>query len=180
MSFHRIFFLVSVFALATLSSYGCDDDNGRSDRRVDRLAPSPISFIPSAGRVLSSADLFSLQRDIVPPIRNTSAMACPARSPFVARFNILGKGDGRSDIFMREVQMGFVDRAGVSGGFTTITQRELDERFGSTRITSVGRSFPFEFPLGCIGQPVGTLTAVVFSLDSSGREFRTPLTMSVR
>jgi len=166
--------------LAMLSSYGCDDDNGRTNHRADRLMPSPLSFNGFTERVLTSADLFSLQRDIVPPVRNTSAAACPAQPPFVARFNIVGRGDDRSEVFMREVQLGFVDRTGVSGGFATVTQRELEDRFGSTRITQLARSFPFEFPLGCIGEPVGTLTAVVFSLDSSGRQFRTPLTVAVR
>jgi hypothetical protein len=182
MSIHRL--LAPLCLLATLSSYGCDD-NGRTDDRVDRIGPSAITFNSRFGEsAINSTGFFSrsvtLQTTVITPQRITGA-ACPTRPPFLAPIRILARGNGQSDLFVSQVQMRFVDRTGVFGGWMTIAQPQIVELLGSTRIPPLGtRSFPLSFPFGCIGQPAGTLTVVVFTADSSGHEVRTPLSMSVR
>jgi hypothetical protein len=182
MTIHRSRLLASVCLLASLWGYGCDDDKGWKDDRFGRLRPSPIAFRPFGQSAVNSTDFFSrgvtLQRASVTPERIGGA-ACPV-APFFAPFSIVATGDGLADLFVKEVQMRFVDRVGVFGGSMTIGHPQLVQRFGSTGLPSVGsRLFPFSFPLGCSGQPAGTLSVVVLSGDSFGREIRTPLSLLV-
>ena len=166
----------------TLLSYGCDDSDAADDR-AHRIGPSGISFSGIGEPAVNSVDYFArgvtLQPAVAVPQPLTGA-ACPARPPFQAPFRIVGTGDGRSDLFIDEVQMRFVDRSGVVGGAMTMTRPQLDERFGSTHLPAVGvRSFPLTLPFGCIGHPVGTLHVVVVSGDSRHRDVRT-LSIDVR
>jgi len=182
MSSHHTRLLAAVCILGTFSSYGCDD-NGEADERANSIGPSPITFSGFSQPAVNSTDFFSrgvtLQRETVTP-QLVAGAACPTRPPFQASFGIVGSGEGESDAFLREVQMRFVDRVGVSGGSMTIAQPQLLELFGSTRIPRFGRRlFPFTFPFGCVGHPAGTLAVVVFTGDSSGQQLRTSLSLAV-
>jgi hypothetical protein len=183
---HNTRLLASMCLLAALSMYGCDDDdNGRKRDRIDRIGPSPISFRGFSQPLTNSTDLFSrgvtLQRDIITP-QLIAGTGCPTSRPFLAPFTIVGTANGELDIFLREVQMRFVDRFGIPGGSRTLAQAQLAGLFGSTRLPSQGsRLFPLSFPLGCLDQPAGTLALVVVTGDLLGRrELRTFLSVSVQ
>jgi hypothetical protein len=182
MSSHHTRLLAEVCILFTLSSFGCDD-KGEADDPVNRIGPSPITFNGFSQPAVNSTTFFSrgvtLERETVTP-QLVAGAACPTRPPFQASFGIVGSGDGESDAFLREVQMRFVDRAGVSGGSMTIAQPQLLQLFGSTLIPRFGRrSFPFTFPFGCVGDPAGRLAVVVLTGGSSGQQLRTSLSLAV-
>ena len=188
MSINRSRLLGLLCVLATLPGYGCEDNHDK-DRRVHRIGPSPISFngigFNGVGQpAVNSTDFFAhgvtLQPAVTVPQALTGA-ACPTRQPFQVPFRIVGTGHGRSDLFLDQVQMRFVDRSGVVGGARTIVRPELVERFGSTHFPAVGtRSFPLTLPFGCVGQPFGTLEVVVLAGDSVRRDVRTSFLIDVR
>lgn len=184
MSIHRSRLIAPLFLVATLSSYACDDTDNRTEDRVDRIGPSPISFNGFAEPLVNSTDFFSrgvtLQSSITTPqpVRNA---ACPTHPPFRVPITIVAGGFGDADLFLSQVQMRFVDRVGVDGGSMVIAQPQLVALFGSTRIPRRGtRSFPLSFPFGCVGQSAGTLSLAVFGRDSRGREMRTSFSVQVR
>jgi hypothetical protein len=104
------------------------------------------------------------------------------QQPFIAPFNLVFVGDGTtSDLFLRSVQMQFVDLAELRAGTATLGRPELAVQFGTTAIPTVGtRAFPFTFPFGCNVLPTGTLTVVVVIGDSRGREATTVRQLAVR
>src|SRR6187549_349 len=169
MSLNRSRWLGVLCILATLGISGCDD-NDNLDDRADRIGPSPISFNGLGEPAVNSLDFFAhgvnLQPAVTAPQPLTGA-ACPSRPPFQVPFRIVGSGHGRSDLFIHEVQMRFVDRAGVIGGAMTLAGPQLTERFGSTQLPAVGtRSFPLVLPFGCVGSPVGVLHVFVLAGDA--------------
>jgi hypothetical protein len=183
MSINRSRLLGLLCILTTLPGYGCDD-NHDADDRVNRIGPSPISFNGIGQPAVNSTDYFAhgvtLQPAVTVPQALTGA-ACPTRQPFQVPFRIVGTGHGRSDRFIDQVQMRFVDRSGVVGGAMTMVRAELAERFGSTHLPAVGtRSFPLTLPFGCVGQPMGTLEVVVLAGDSRRRDVRTAFLIDVR
>ena len=184
MSINRSRLLGLLCVLTTLSGYGCDDDHDGDHHRVHNIGPSPISFSGVGQPASNSIDFFAhgvtLQPAVTIPQALTGA-ACPTRQPFQVPFRIVGTGHGRSDIFIDEVQMRFVDRAGVLGGAMTVARPQLVQRFGSTDLPSVGtRSFPLTLPFGCVGQPVGTLEVIVLAGGSRERGVRRSLSIDVR
>jgi hypothetical protein len=188
MSLNRSLCLGLLCVLGTLASYACDD-NDDANNRVARIGPTRISFVGQAAAVnpigaftpgVALPALMTLQPALASPQALTGA-SCPIRPPFQVPFSVLGTGHGRSDLFVDEVQMRFVDRAGVVGGAMTMARPQLADRFGSTHLPAVGtRSFPFTFPFGCVGLPVGTLQVVVVTGDSFTHDFRTSLAIDVR
>ena len=183
MSINRSRLLGLLCVLTTLPGYGCDDNHDVDDR-VHRIGPSPISFSGVGQSAVNSIDYFAhgvtLQPAVTVPETVTGA-ACPTRQPFQVPFRIVGTGHGRSDRFIEQVQMRFVDRSGVVGGAMTMVRPELAERFGSTHFPAVGtRSFPLTLPFGCVGQRVGTLEVVVLAGDSVRRNVRTSFLIDVR
>jgi hypothetical protein len=162
-----------------MASYGCDDY-----RPSKGVGPSPVSFGGFEGSPVNSIDFFArgvtLQpADIIP--QPFAKPACPTRPPFLTTFSIEANANGMSDLFLSQVDMRFVDRAGVVGGSTTFTEPQLVDRFGSTRIPPFGkRSFPVSFGFGCVGQREGTLAVIVVGRDSTGRERRASLTGFIR
>ena len=100
---------------------------------------------------------------------------------FVAPFNLVVHADSRSDLFVTQMQMQFVDRAGIRSPERIITRADLEERFGSTRVmASEARRFPFEFSLGCVSAPQGIVTVGVGFRDSRQRESTTSLVVRVQ
>jgi hypothetical protein len=183
MSTNRSRLLGLLCVLATLWSYGCDDNDGADDR-VDRIGPSRVSVGGIGQPAINSIDFFAHGVTLQPAVTVSQPLtgaACPTRPPFQAGFSIVGTGHGRSDVFIDEVQMRFVDRTGVVGGAMTIAGPQLAGRFGSAHLPAAGtRSFPFTLPFGCVGQPVGTLEVIVLVRDSRKRNMRTSLSMNVR
>ena len=105
---------------------------------------------------------------------------CPIQA-FVAPFNVVFTGDGRSDLFLNTVQMQFVDLAEIRAGTRTLGRPELAVQFGTTAIPAVGtRAFPFAFPFACDVLPTGTLTVIVVVADSRLREATTVRQLVVR
>jgi hypothetical protein len=169
--------------LATLSSYGCDDKDVRNDR-IAPIGPSRISFNGIGQTPVNPFDISGGAMAVQPAVAVPQPIAgarCPTRQPFQVPFSILGTGRGRSDLFVNEVQMRFVDRAGVVGGTMTMARTQLADRFGSTELPAVGtRSFPLSLAFGCLGRPVGTLEVVVLTGDSRTHDMRTSLSIDVR
>jgi hypothetical protein len=163
MSFHRLPVLVPFFVLAALSSYGCDD-NGTTSVLSNGVGPSPLP--PTAAFVSRAVQVDPAFIEPVP----IAGSVCPQQA-FLAPMSVVFHGDGRSDLSLTQVQMQFVDSAGIVGGMMTIPRFDLVHRFGSTALPAFGtRTFPFSFPFGCVGLPTGTLTVIVFAGDSFGRE----------
>jgi hypothetical protein len=105
----------------------------------------------------------------------------PVTTAFVAPVNIVIAGNGRSDLFLSDVQTQFVDPFGVRSGAMVIGGRDIVTRFGTTTIPTFGtRTFAFDFPLGCAVVPTGTLNVVVFVGNSFGPEIRTIRTVTIR
>jgi hypothetical protein len=176
-------YLAALFLLCGLSSYGCDD-NGQTDLRRSGFGPSPLAFNGLGPSPLTSIDFFSRGVTFQPSVITAERLAtsqCPTRPPFFAPVRFVVDGRGGSDVFLNQVHMQFVDRAGIAGGSITMERRELVRRFGSTRVPAFGaRTFPFSFPFGCVGLPTGTLTVMVLAGDSLGREASTTAQLSVR
>ena len=116
-----------------------------------------------------------------PAISPLSPATFPVSAAFIAPVNVAVTGNGRSDLFLSDVQMQFVDPFGVRSGAVVNGQPEISTRFGTTTIPTSGvRTFPFDFPFGCTTVPSGTLTVVVFIGDSLGRDSRSVRNLTVR
>jgi len=174
--------LAPVVMLGVLSSFGCDG-NGTTTDLVNGVGPSPLpsepfdsrgvgSRPPSSGLFVNGSDM--VQPDLVRAQRVGEAF-CPGRPPFLAPFNVVMQGNGRPDVFLSDVQMQFVDSAGIRSETLRLGRPELATRFGSTTFPAFGtRTLPFSFPFGCGSfLPTGTLTVMVLAGDSRGREERT-------
>ena len=180
--------LAPLFILGVLSSFGCDDNGSASDRTV--VGPSRFSTGPFDSRGFGprppSSGLFVNRSTMVEPaliqVQRVGGAFCPGRPPFLAPFNLVMQGDGRSDLFLSNVQMQFVDTAGIRSGTLALGRPELATRFGSTTLPAFGtRAFPFAFPFGCGSfLPSGTLTVIVLAGDSLGLEHRTVAHLAVR
>ena len=158
-----------------LSTAGCD-----SDRKTLLLNGGPPLVFPT-----SLSDPFGVGGVAVQPAliqaQRVSASVCPGIPPFLAPFNVVARGDGRPDVFLSDVQMQFVDPFGVRAGAMVIGSPELATRFGSTIIPAFGtREFPFSFGFGCSSVSTGTLTVVLLTSDSHGREDRTVRHIDIR
>ena len=155
-----------VLVAVTLAMVGCDD--GKTTR---------IGVIsPSAAFVNQSVSVAAPTVQSV-PVPNA---ACP-QSRFFAPFDLVVAADSVSDVFLTQIQMQFIDRAGALTPPTMITQPNLSQQFGSTRVPAAGsRTFPLRFPFGCTATPPGTLSLVVLTTDSQRRERQTPLRVPVR
>ena len=158
---------------AALSSFGCDDDDTTTGR-VRGVGPSPLrpqGFVNVQGAVL-------VQPTFIQPVATTTAL-CPAS--FFAPFTVVFDGDGRSDLAFAGVEAEFVDHFGVLSGSMTLGPNDLARRFGSTALPVFGsRAFPFSFPFGCVGRPIGTLSVAVVTTDSRDRQNSTTLRIPVR
>jgi hypothetical protein len=181
--------LAPLFVFGVLSSFGCDD-NGSPSASLNAVGPSPFPsglFDPrGVGQRPPSSGLFVNRATMVQPVviqaQRVDDAFCPGRPPFLAPFNVVMQGDGRSGVFLSDVQMQFVDTAGIRSGTLRLGRQDLATRFGSTTFPAFGtRTFPFSFPFGC-GSVLsrGTLTVFVVAGDSGGREQRTVTNLAVR
>jgi len=181
--------LAPLFIFGVLSSFGCDDNGSASDR-VNGVGPSRFPSGPFDSRGVGprppSSGPFVNRSTMVEPaliqVQRVGEAFCPGRPPFLAPFNLVMQGDGRPDLFLSNVQMQFVDTAGIRSGTLAFGRPELATRFGSTTLPAFGtRAFPFSFPFGCGSfLPSGTLTVIVLAGDSRGREHRTVAHLAVR
>jgi len=154
--------------LAALSSFACDDGN------TTRIGPSSVK---SDARFVSSSVSVANEIAIVP----VPAAFCPFTSPFLVPASVVIRADGASDLLLREMQLRFVDLAGVTGAFRTINGTELTTLFGSTLIPAFGtRTFPVSLPIGCVGGSSGTLFIQVSALDVVGRQSMRSVQVNVR
>ena len=159
--------LLLVF-LAALSSFGCYDGGATS------IGPSSVN---RDARFVSSSVTVPNDVTIVP----VPAAFCPFASPFLIPASVVVRADGASDLRLRQMQLRFVDMAGVTGGFRTIDGAELTTLFGSTLIPAFGtRTFPVTLPFGCVGGTTGTLFIEVTSLDLVGRQNMSSVQLHVR
>jgi hypothetical protein len=188
MPFRHARMVAPLFILGVLSSFGCDDNGSASDR-VTVVGPSRFSaglFDPRGVGPRPPAGLFVNRSTMVEPaliqVQRVGGAFCPGRPPFLAPFNLVMHGDGRSDLFLSNVQMQFVDTAGIRSGTLALGRPELATRFGSTTLPAFAtRAFPFSFPFGCGNfLPSGTLTVTVLAGDSRGGEHRTVAHLPVR
>lgn len=181
--------LAPLFIFGVLSSFGCDD-NASSSASLSAVGPSPFSSgsfdsrgfgprPPSSGLFVNRA---TMVQPVVIEVQRVDDAFCPGRPPFVAPFNVVLQGDGRSDLFLSNVQMQFVDTTGIRSGTLAFGRPELAVRFGSTTFPAFGtRALPFSFPLGCAsGLTSGTLSVIVVAGDTRGREHRTVSHLRVR
>lgn len=181
--------LAPLLILGVLSSFGCDDNGSASDRDTV-VGPSRFFSGPFDSRGVGprppSSGLFVNRSTMVEPaliqVQRVGEAFCPGRPPFLAPFNLVMQGDGRSDLFLSNVQMQFVDTVGIRSGTLALGRPELSTRFGSTTLPAFGRrAFPFSVPFGCGSfLPSGTLTVTVLAGDSRGRELRTVAHLPVR
>jgi hypothetical protein len=179
--------LAPVVVLGALSSFGCD---GNDSVLVNSAGPSRFASEPFDSRGMaprpSSSRLYVNSADMVQPglvrAQRVGEALCPGRPPFVAPFNVVMQGDGRPDMFLSDVEMQFVDTAGIRSETLRFGRPELATRFGSTTFPATGiRTLPFSFPFGCGSfLPTGTLTVIVIAGDSRGREERTVARLPVR
>ena len=154
--------------LAALSSFGCDVGN------TTRIGPSSVT--PKDRFVSSSITVPNEISALAVP-----AAFCPFASPFLAPASVVVRADGTSDLFLRDMQLRFVDRAGVTGAFRTISSVEMTSLFGSTLVPAFGtRTFPVTLPFGCVGGITGTLFINVTALDRTGRPNLISLQTNVR
>jgi hypothetical protein len=181
--------LAPLFIFGVLSSFGCDD-NGSPSASLNAVGPSPFSSGSFDSRRFGprppSSGLFVNRATMVQPVliqaQRVDDAFCPGRPPFLAPFNVVVQGDGRSDVFLSDVQMQFVDTAGIRAGTLRLGRPELAVRFGSTTFPAFGtRTLPFSFPFGCAsGLTSGTLSVIVVAGDMRGREHRTVAHLPVR
>jgi hypothetical protein len=166
-----------------LSSYGCDQKDG-TEVRFGGAGPSPVGFTNFGESLVNSNDVFS--RGVTLRLGTISAQrvaggGCPGDFLFVAPVTIVTTGFGTTDLFLRHLDMRFVDGRGVFGESFALEESQLIERFGSTRIPPLGtRSFTVPFQFGCAGRPSGTLSVRLFAGDRFGRELSTSLPLFVR
>jgi hypothetical protein len=162
--------LLPLILLTAWLSVGCDD-NGTDTVIGPSSLTSTAAFVSRAVSVQPAAVVAQAFPSAV----------CPAGPAFLAPVNVVIHASGASDLSLSQVRMQFLDRSGTAAGSATFARSDLANRFGSTRIPVFGtRTFPFSFPFGCVGLPTGTLTVVVFVVDSSGRESRTSFEVSIR
>ena len=160
-----------VLLTAALAGSGCD---GNATIHAGAVGPSPVTstFVNVARGALVQPSLITA----VP----VAGAFCPTLPPFIAPFTLVFDAGGRSDLFLAQVHLQFVDHVGVVSGSTTLRHTELVTRFGSTTLPVIGtRAFPFSFPFGCVGAPTGnvasgfsrtgTLIVMVLAGDSLGR-----------
>ncbi len=149
--------LAPVFMLGVLSSFGCYGSGSASDV-VTGVGPSPFTSEPFDSRGVGpqphSSGIFVNRGTMVQPVsilaHRVGDAFCPGRPPFLAPFNVVRQGDGRPDVFLSDVQMQFVDTAGIRSETLRLGRPELATRFGSTTFPAFGtRTFPFSFPFGC-------------------------------
>lgn len=165
--------VVPILLLSVLPVIGCDDDGRRTLLFNGGFGPSHPPRDPFVSRAVFQPDIAQAQR--------IGDAVCPAHPPLVAPFTVVFQGDGRTGVFLSDVQMQFVDAMGVRAGSMTLGGPELSARFGSTALPVAGtRTFPFVFPFGCIGLPAGTLTVIVVTDDGSGRRDRTVGRLDIR
>ena len=140
-------------------------------------APPTLGFPPPSTTLVNRGVFVgpeSIQAQVV------ATAFCPVQT-FVAPFNVVLTGDGRSDLFLSSVQMQFVDLAQIRAGTRTLGRPELAVQFGTTAIPAFGTlTFPFQFPFACSVLPPGTLTVVVVVADSRLREATTVRQLVVR
>lgn len=154
--------------LAALSSYGCDDGS------ATRIGPSSVN-----------TDARFVSRSVSVPSEITAVAVpgafCPTISPFLAPLSLVIRADAATDLLLHEVQLQFVDIAGVRGGFRTISGTELTTLFGSSLVPAFGtRTFPVSLPFGCVGARTGTMFIQVVAFDTAGRQDMTSMRVSVR
>jgi hypothetical protein len=180
MTFHRIPFGVALPLVAALSGYACEENNARTTI----IGPSNArSNVPNMANVASGARFVSRAVSIEAAPVTLLAFpdaACPAIPSFVAPLNLMVRANSASALSLSQVQMQFVDNSGFGRISRTVTRVDLATLFGSTLIPAFGtRTFPFSFPLGCVGSPFGTLTIVVFAADPLGHESTMSLQIAV-
>jgi len=148
-------------------------------QRVNNVVcPVNTAVIPVNGAVVPVNGTIVPVNPAIPPLSPTTF---PISAAFVAPVNVAITGNGRSDLFLSDVQMQFVDPFGVRSGAMVIGQPEITTRFGTATIPTTGvRTFPLEFPLGCTTVPTGNLTVVVFIGDSLGRDSRSIRNIPIR
>ena len=155
-------------SLAALSSYGCDDGN------TTRIGPSSVS---TDARFVSSSVTVPNEVGILP----VPAAFCPFASPFLIPASVVVRAGGPTDLQLLEMQLRFVDVAGVTGAFRTFAGPELRTMFGSTLVPAFGtRTFPVSLPFGCVGGTTGTLFIQVAASDLTGRRDLTSVQLNVR
>jgi hypothetical protein len=184
MSINHARSLAALFVLATLASYGCENDNGSGDEQAGMIGPSPISFSGVGQPTVNSTDFFArgvtLQPAVVIPQPATGA-SCPTRPPFLAPIRVTVSNSDDEDAFLSDLQMNFVGRSGRTGETLTLSRSQLVNRFGSVHIPRFGtRVFPLTLPFGCTGDRAGLLSVGVLTTDSHGRTERESLTVEVR
>ena len=183
MSIHDSRLLAMLCVVATMSCYGCESDGGRRDDRADRIGPSQISFNGIGEPTSNSVDFFAhgvtLRPAIVTP-QIVPGAACPARPPFLAPVQLVAAA-GDFDLFLSRVDVRFVDRAGASGESMSLSQSQLIDLFGSTRIPGFGRrSFPITLPFGCTGLREGTMRVIASFGDSNRHQRSASVSIDVR
>ena len=155
-------------SLAALSSFGCDDGT------TTRIGPTGVK--PDA-RFVSSSVTVPNEVGILP----VPAAFCPFASPFLIPASVVVRADGATDLQLRQMQLRFVDMAGVTGAFRMINGAELTTLFGSTLIPAFGtRTFPVTLPFGCVGGTSGTLFIEVTALDLAGRQNLSSVQVHIR
>ena len=153
-----------IVALAIAVAPACDDDAANSIGGVDTVRTNSAVFVEAP----------EVQAVGLPD------PTCPGPL-FSVPFNVVVSADSRSDLFVTQMQMQFVDRTGIRSPERTITRDGLIERFGSTRVAAAeSRRFPLDFSLGCVSPPRGNLTILIGLVDSNQRERQTSVTTTVR
>ena len=153
-----------IVALTIAVAPACDDDAANSIGGVDTVRTNSAVFVEAP----------EVQAIGLPD------PTCPG-PVFSAPFAVVVSADSRSDLFVTQMQMQFVDRTGIRSPERTITRDALTELFGSTRVVAAeSRRFPLDFSFGCGGVPRGNLTVFIGLVDSNQRERQTSVTMNVR
>jgi hypothetical protein len=157
-------------SVAALSSYGCDDGT------TTRIGPSGVNT-KTDGRFVSTSVTVPTEVAALP----VPAAFCPFVSPFLAPASVAVRAGGATDLQLLEMQLRFVDIAGVTGAVRTIAGPELTNMFGSTLVPAFGtRTFPVTLPFGCVGGTTGTLFIGVAAADVTGRRNMTSVQLNVR
>jgi len=155
-------------SLAALSSYGCD--NGDATRIGPSSATTDARFVSSSVTVPNEVAILPVP-----------AAFCPFASPFLIPASVVVRAGGATDLQLLEMQLRFVDGAGVTGAFRTFAGPELRTMFGSTLVPAFGtRTFPVSLPFGCVGGTTGTLFIQVAASDLTGRRNLSSVQLNVR
>jgi len=155
-------------SLAALSSYGCD--NGDATRIGPSSATTDARFVSSSVTVPNEVAILPVP-----------AAFCPFASPFLIPASVVFRSSGATALQLLELQLRFVDGAGVTGAFRTFAGPELRTMFGSTLVPAFGtRTFPVSLPFGCVGGTTGTLFIQVAASDLTGRRNLSSVQLNVR